>query len=510
MSLPASQHSRKPGTVHLVGAGPGDAGLLTIRAAELLAKADSVVYDRLCGYHFLSHVRPDVRLHNVGKRDSMHLVPQDEICALLVSEAEQGYNVVRLKGGDPYVFGRGGEEAEYLLERGIPFQVVPGISSGIAVPGAAGIPVTHRDFCTSFHVITGHLRSERGQGAYDFAALCALQGTLVFLMGVKNLPTIVSGLLAHGMDPQTPAAVVSKGFSAHQASVHAPVCQIVDALHKAHIEAPAITIIGAVTELGPILSAGSPRKRLQGRKVLVTRTRHQAGKLTELLRSEGAECLELPLLQTQYDLSAELWQPLLTELSATQWVVFTSENGVEAFFAGMRGQRVDLRSLASVKFAVVGSATAEALRKQGFMADVVPPQHSAEALAHALLPHLTPKTSVLIARAAVADPILPRMLAEAGIHVNEFALYSTHPDPRGQELLPTLLAEGDFDWIPFASSSAVEAFAQATAQQNQGLPANLRIACIGPSTQATAVRLGFQVSAVAAQATLADLVAALD
>lgn len=497
------------GVVHLVGAGPGAAGLLTLQAAELLASAGSVVYDRLCGYHFLSHVKPGTRLHNVGKRDNHHLVPQEEICALLVAEAQAGYRVVRLKGGDPYVFGRGGEEAEYLLAHQVPFTVVPGISSSIAVPASAGIPVTHRDHCTSFHVITGHLRAERSEGAYDFAALAALKGTLVFLMGVKNLQRIVAGLLEHGMSPQTPAAVVSKGCSAHQRQVHAPLCGLVEAVEKSAIEAPAITIVGDVTAMGPLLRMGNKDERpLAGKKVLVTRTRHQAGKLSGLLRAAGAEALELPLVETTDCDDDRTWIKMLAALPHSQWLVFTSENGVRAFFSGLRARSYDIRVLSGMQIAVVGTATAAALLEHGLVADLVPAPHSATALASALAGRIQAGDSVLLARAAVADSELPRILQEKGADVQDFALYVTRPYALAQELLPEILTDAEIDWVPFASSSAVEAFVQAL-PSGFVIPSSVRIACIGPSTKTTALRLGLPVHAEATVATLPGLVDAL-
>lgn len=499
---------KSTGMVHLVGAGPGSAGLLTLQAAELLASADSVVYDRLCGYHFLAHIKPGTRLHNVGKRDSHHLVPQDEICALLVAEAQAGYRVVRLKGGDPYVFGRGGEEGEYLLAHGVPFAEVPGISSSIAVPAAAGIPVTHRDHCTSFHVITGHLRAERGEGAYDFAALVALKGTLVFLMGVKNLQSIVDGLLAHGMPASTPAAVVSKGYCAHQAEVHASLGDLVQAVQAARIQAPAITIIGTVTTLGPAFRAAAPLRPLRGRKVLVTRTRHQAGKLSALLRSAGAEALEIPLLDIQPTRDPAVWKNLLSHLPHAHWLVFTSENGVRYFMEGLREQGKDLRTLATLRIAAVGSATAQCLKTFGLLADLVPEQHNALELGMALAPQLNAGEIVLLARAAQADPELPRILTKTGAQVIDAPLYNTQPNAQAQALLPEILADGEIDWIPFASSSAVEAFVQAL-NANVVLTEHTQIACIGPSTAATARRLGLPVHLQAPQATLESLVSNL-
>ena len=498
----------QPGMVYLVGAGPGSASLLTLEATEILAQADSVVFDRLCGYHFLTHIRPGTRLHNVGKRDNQHLVPQDEICALLVSEAKAGHRVVRLKGGDPFVFGRGGEEAQYLLQHQIPFHVVPGISSCIAVPAAAGIPVTHRDHCTGFHVITGHLHAQRQEGAYDYAALTSLKGTLVFLMGVKNLPHIVEGLITHGMPPQTPAAVVSQGYTAKQQSVHAPLCDLPAATRAAGIQPPAITLVGSVTTLGPELCQGQIPLPLTGINILVTRTRQASGKLAGRLRCLGAHCLELPLIRTEPNLDPALWNSLRTTLPTAQWVVFTSENGVNAFFEGLRTHKIDQRLLAHLKFAVVGPATAQALLKAGYQADLQPTPHQGQALAQALLTQGAAQNTLILARAAQSEPQLSEILNQSGAKVLEYPIYHTHFETTIQELVPELVAEGEFDWIPFASSSAVTAFVQAMGSLAD-LPSHTRFACIGPTTAATAEKLGLPVHALAQEATLDGLIQAM-
>ena len=320
------------GLVSLVGAGPGDPGLLTVRSVELLRKADVVVFDKLANFNFVSFLSASAQWIDVGKQADKHTMPQEQINQLLVDLAKQGKRVVRLKGGDPYVFGRGGEEAEVLVANHIPFEVVPGVTSSIAVPAVVGIPVTHRDHCTSFHVITGHERADRNEAAIDFKSLATLSGTLVFMMGVRNLAQISSELVRFGKSPATPVAVISRGCSSRQRQVIGTLETIASKVLEHGIEAPAVTVIGTVVNLEQILSQTGIDQPLRGNRILVTRTRKQAGKLSEKLRSHGAESLEFSLIRVEKNADEVMWNNLLEELPGMDWLVLTSENGVEFLF----------------------------------------------------------------------------------------------------------------------------------------------------------------------------------
>ncbi|HSQ41414.1 MAG TPA: uroporphyrinogen-III C-methyltransferase, partial [Fibrobacteraceae bacterium] len=433
------------GLVALVGSGPGDPGLLTLRAAELLAQADVVVYDHLANFNFLSHLRPSAELVNVGKRSNHHTLPQEKINQLLVDLATQGKRVVRLKGGDPYVFGRGGEEAEFLVAQGIPFEVVSGVTSAVAVPAAAGIPITHRDHCTSFHVITGHERAERGESALDFALLAKLSGTLIFLMGLTNLETITQQLMAEGKSPQTPIAVISRGCSTRQRQILGTLKDIASLVKEQGIEAPAVTVVGSVANLAEVLRSSRPRLPLQGQRILVTRTRTQAGRLSAKLRAQGADVLEIPLIRIEASNEKPMWGSLCAEIPKANWLVLTSENGVEIFLNGLCEHHLDLRKLAQVRIAAIGPATASKLQKAGLIADLVPSSYTVDALTQELLPRLSPQSRLLLARADIANPSIAEALQQAGHTVTEYPIYKTQPEHSRQSILRDLLEQGSLD-----------------------------------------------------------------
>lgn len=498
----------KMGMVSLVGSGPGDPGLLTLRAVELLNQADAVVFDKLANFNFLSHLRDSAELFDVGKQADKHTLPQEQINQLLVDLAKQGKRVVRLKGGDPYVFGRGGEEAEELVAHGVPFEVVSGVTSSIAVPASAGIPVTHRDHCTSFHVITGHERADRENASIDYETLAKLKGTLVFLMGIKNLPQIVTGLMEHGRSADTPVAVVSRGCTGRQREVRGTLANIAQIVADAGIPAPAVTIVGTVVNLAEVLQRTGLERPLRGRRVLVTRTRKQAGRLSAKLRTAGAEALEFPLIRVEESPDEDMWKNLLEELPGMDWLVLTSENGVDILFAKMRSLRMDIRDLIGVKVAAVGPATADRLLEHGIVADVVPATYTVEALTSALMKLLQPGDHVALARADIADPLISHRLREMDVSVLEAPIYRTLPEHRFRPYILDLLDQGEIDWITFASSSTVESFVNLL-EGNVSRIGKVRIASIGPVTSATARKLGLTVHAEAKVHTLDGLVQAL-
>ncbi len=360
------------GMVYLVGAGPGDPGLITQRGLELIRRADCVVYDYLANPALLQEADPRAEMIYVGKKGGDHTLPQAEINRLLVDRARAGKKVVRLKGGDPYLFGRGGEEAEELVQAGIPFEMVPGVSSALAVPAYAGIPLTHRRHASLVSLITGHEDPTKPASAIPWEVLARSPGTLVFLMGVKNLPEISQQLLKHGKDPATPAAVIHRGTTLAQRTVVGTLADIAARVQEAGLTAPAIIVVGSVVELRPQLNWFETRP-LWGKRILVTRTRRQASAFSALLREYGALCLEAPTIEIgPPDDEYEGLDQALHRLEEYQWLVFTSPNGVEAFFQRLFASGRDLRAVGRCRLAAIGVATAQVLKRCGLIADVIP------------------------------------------------------------------------------------------------------------------------------------------
>lgn len=479
--------------VYLVGAGPGDAGLISRKGLSCVRKAGVLVYDSLVSPSFLNEAPLEAELIYAGKRASHHHLKQEEINRLLVEKALEGRQVVRLKGGDPFVFGRGGEEAGALREAGIPFEIVPGISSSYAVPAYAGIPVTHREAASSFHVITGHEGKHKERPVLDYDTLAREEGTLVFLMGLGNLEGIAAALIEHGKKRTTPAAVIQQGTSARQRCITGTLETIARDAVQAGLGTPAITVIGPVAGLRERLSwfGNGP---LSGKKILLTGTRPMTEKLHRLLAPHGAETVDFSLIYTR---------PLTRGLEETAgrlreytWLVFTSGNGVDIFFDYLKARHWDLRQLAHVRFTVIGEGTKDALEQRGFTSDFVPGVYTSEALAGEWIPSLGKEDRVALLRAREASAVLPRELERAGIAYDDAALYETAEDMRRAEELNRILP--DMDYITFASASAVNAFAK-MAEDVSGLEG--KVVCIGPVTRKAALDAGLCVYAGAASYT---------
>jgi uroporphyrinogen III methyltransferase/synthase len=449
------------GTVHLVGAGPGDPGLLTVRAVELIAAADVILYDRLIPPTALDHAREDAELIYVGKQGDGPQFPQEETHRLLVEHARAGRRVVRLKGGDPFVFGRGGEEALVCREAGIPFEVVPGITAGVAAPAYAGIPVTHRDLASGVAFVTGHEDPKKPESALDWPALAAFPGTLVFYMGVRALPRIAERLVSGGRAPDEPVAVVERGTMPGQRIVLGTLADIVD--RAAGIKAPAITLVGPVAALREQL-AWLEARPLHGRTVAVTRARAQASALAARLRALGAEVVEAPAIRIR---ALEAEKP---DLRAYDLVCVTSPNGAERLLDLLR----DARELAGITVAVIGPGTARALRARGVEPDVVPDRAVAEGLVEAL--RGLPVRRALIARAAEGRDVLPDALRERGADVDLLALYETVAEPLDDA---ARAAAAEADDLLFTSASSVRFYVEAG-----GSLEGPRLASIGPATSA--------------------------
>ena len=491
------------GKVWLVGAGPGDAGLFTRKGYEVLQQADVVVYDALVGDAVLALVPQSARKIDVGKRAADHTMPQEQISQVLLDEGLAGNKVVRLKGGDPFMFGRGGEELELLAEHGVPFEVVPGITSAIAVPAYNGIPVTHRDFTSSLHIITGHKRAGADYDI-DFEALVRTKGTLVFLMGVRSLPDIMAGLMNAGMAADTPAAVLQEGTTAGQRRVVATVSTLADEATKAQIAAPAIIVVGGVCALADQF-AWYEKLPLAGCKVVVTRPAELISTMSDRLRKLGAEVLDLPAIATVPIEANGALADAFNHIAQYDWLVFTSPSGVRIFFDELLKSNVDIRGIAQAKFAALGQGTAKELRARGIVADFVPTVANGEALGRELAKEAAPESRILIPRARIGNKQLVEALTEAGHAVDDVPTYDTVSVTQDLVNVAREFEEGRIFCTAFTSSSGVRAFAKANPDLNL---ATVRAACIGEQTRATAAELGMQtwMADAATMDALADLI----
>jgi uroporphyrinogen III methyltransferase/synthase len=473
--------------------------MLTIKGLRALERADVVVHDRLIGTGVLRYAPPDAEFIDVGKWSDWHPVPQEEIQNILIDRARAGKRVVRLKGGDPFLFGRGGEEMEALMNSGVPCELVPGVTSAIAVPACAGISVTHRGLASSLHIVTAHRRD--GESPVDYGALARLEGTLVFLMGVAELPEICGGLIAGGMSLNTPAAVIERGMTARQRRVTAPLGELAERAGSEKVEAPAVIVVGKVVALADRLDwrAALP---LHNWRVVVTRsdaTVQGRGRLTEILRSRGAEVLEVPCTRT------ETIDAPLPSLSGYAWLVFTSPTGVKSFFERLAADQRDVREIGNAKIAAVGPSTKSAMEAHGLRVNLVPPVYSGESLGETLLSDIrssgvSPSGSrLLLLRAERGAPGLTRVLKEGGAEYDEVPLYRTAPIARDSDLIEALTeALRDTDAAAFACASSVRSFAAAWPN------VRVRAACIGEQTERAACEAGYK-TRTAKKATLEDL-----
>lgn len=491
-----------PGRVWLVGAGPGDPGLFTLRGLEVLCNADVVVYDALVGPGVLGLIPESARLIFAGKRSSCHYMKQSEINRLLLEEALAGNDVIRLKGGDPFLFGRGGEELELLAEHGVPFEVVPGVTSAFAVPAYCGIPVTHRDCCSSVHVITGHRREGRDDDI-DFGALVKTGGTLVFLMGVATLHDIATGLMGAGMPGNTPAAVLEKGTTARQRRVSATLSTLENACAEAGVQTPAIIVVGRVCALAEDF-AWFEKKPLSGARVIVTRPRELSSTLAGMLRAEGAEVLELPAIRTVPVKDGAPISEAIRRLEGGgfDWLAFTSPTGVRVFMDRLI-EESDLRALSGVKLAAIGEGSRKVLKQYGLRADFVPSVFDGETLGRELRSVCAPGSRILIPRAAIGNhELIAELEKGAGFEITDLPTYDTeYAESRAFDVAPMIEA-GEIDFCVFTSASTVRGFVA-------GAPgadcAKVNAVCIGRQTADAAKGYGMRVW-IAEKATLEALV----
>ncbi|KMT21840.1 uroporphyrinogen-III C-methyltransferase [Clostridium cylindrosporum] len=480
------------GKVWLVGAGPSDVGLFTLKGREVLEKADVVVYDKLVGGGILSLIPNETELIYVGKTSGNHPVPQDRINEILLEEALKGKNVARLKGGDPFLFGRGGEELELLVEHGIEFEIVPGITSAISVPAYAGIPVTHRDFTSSLHIITGHTKKESAP-SIDFESLVKLNGTLVFLMGVSSLEVICKGLIDAGMDKTTPAAIIESGTTSRQRKVVSTVEYLSSEARDAKIKTPGLIIVGKVAQLSDKFSWAEKRP-LAGTKVLVTRPKSLASRLSKKLYDNGAEVIELPTIETKAIEDNSLLLGEIKNIKDYGWIVFTSPTGVNVFFESLKVNSIDIRSLLGVKFAAVGSATAKAIEDRGIIVDFIPSMFNGKVLAIELSPKVNGE-KVMIPRAKDGTLDIVEEFKKANIDYRDIPIYETIIKETEVDNIE------DFDYVAFTSASTVKGFVNSVKTDYS----RLKAICIGESTEGEAKKYSME-TFVAKRATLDSMV----
>ena len=496
----------KPGTVYLAGGGCGDKGLITVKAMEKLKTCDAVVYDALVNEEFLKWTKPECEKIYVGKRAANHALPQDEINALLIKLGKEGKNVVRLKGGDPYVFGRGGEEGEELYDAGVPFEVIPGITSVIGGLAYAGIPITHRDCVSSFQVVTGHLKSEESE--LDWPVLAKSKGTIVFLMGVKNLEKITGELMKNGMDKNTSAAVVHRASTPYQRVVEGTLETIYGIATEARITAPSLIVVGdVVTKREKLRFFDS--KPLFGKNIVVTRSREQSSKMVAQIAELGGNAIEYPTIKIEpipenVDALAENFGSLGTY----SHIIFTSTNGVEIFFDALKASGRDTRALGNIHVTAIGSATAALLAEQGITADFVPKKYVGEELVDGLMPLLTETSRVLIPRSKNARIYVVEELRKV-CPVDEFQIYETVREDNTDVDVAEMLKNKKIGYITFTSSTTVQYFVEKIGSENVDDTKNAKCVSIGPVTSDKMKELGLTVDVQAEVYTIAGMIEAI-
>lgn len=491
----------KKGTVYLIGAGPGDPGLMTIKGKEVLGSADVIVYDYLVNRRLLELARNEAETIYVGKKAGVKEMSQERINALLVEHAEKGRAVARLKGGDPFIFGRGGEEAEELARKGIPFEIVPGVTSASAVPAYAGIPLTHRDITSSFAVVTGHEDPSKAESSIPWRVLSKI-GTVVFLMGVKKLGVNMRRLIDAGKPPATPAAVITWGTYPSQSTVTGTIENIAETVRKRKdITSPAIVVVGEVVALRDIMN-WYESKPLFGKKVVVTRAEEQASTFTALLEGAGAHVVLFPAIKIEPPKSYKSLDSAIDKLHKYDWIVFTSVNGVKSFFDRMRARGKDLREMHRILIAAIGEVTASDIEKRGMNIELVPQDYRAEGLIKLFRKKKLQGAKILIPRAKEARDILPATLREMGADVQVATAYETKmPGKRRADRIRKMLSQGEIDVLTFTSSSTVRNFLSAVGGLDTA-PAKPVIACIGPVTANTLKENGYRADIVPGEYTV--------
>jgi uroporphyrinogen III methyltransferase/synthase len=497
------------GIVYLIGAGPGDPGLITVKGLECLEKADAVVYDYLANEQLLGHIKEGAEKIYVGKKGGDHTLPQDQINDLIIARAKAGKSVARLKGGDPFIFGRGGEEAEELARAGIPFEIVPGVTSAIAAPAYAGIPLTHRDFTSTVAFITGHEDPTKGESKIAWDKISTGIGTLVFLMGVGNLGRIARELMKNGRDPETPVALIRWGTLPEQETVLGTLSNIGEVARARKLKPPVIILVGEVVALRDKLNWFETLP-LFGKKILVTRAREQASDLSERLRALGAIPVEFPTIGI---LPPESWADVdhgLQQMMMYDWIIFTSANGVKFLVDRLLALGRDVRNLKGPRVCAIGPKTAEALEALKIRVNFVPQEYRAEAILEGLQKEKLKGKNILIPRARVARDVLPEELRKAGAAVDVVEVYQTVLPKENVSKIRELLKKGEISAVTFTSSSTVSNFAEMLGKEKaRALTAGIPVASIGPITAEKARELGIKTAVMPAEYTIPALVQAL-
>ncbi|WP_027338872.1 uroporphyrinogen-III C-methyltransferase [Halonatronum saccharophilum] len=491
------------GKVYLVGAGPGDEGLITLKGLEAIKKADVILYDRLANPNLLKYKKKGSELFYVGKKAGNHYRTQEEINRLLIDKAKEGKTIARLKGGDPFVFGRGAEEGEELLAGGVQFEVVPGITSPISVAAYGGIPLTHREWSSSFTVVTGHEDPTKEESALDWSNLARFKGTLVILMGVRNLPKIAERLMKEGRNPKTPVALIRWGTRANQETMVGDLKNIAQKVEEANFKAPAIIVIGDVVNLREKLN-WFESKPLFGKKIVVTRPKDQKDSFTKCLSREGAKVIEAPAIKIGPPENKKPLEEALRKVSSYHWIIFSSVNCVKRFMKRLFESGQDVRALGGVKLSAIGPKTAEELTKYGFRADYIPNDYVIESILEGFSKEDTKGKRFLLPRANLGREALEVGLKDLGAQVDNVVAYRTLMG-EGNPKLKDMLEKKEIDLLTFTSSSTVDNLIKPLGEDYKELMEGVEVACIGPITAQRAREHGLEVGIVAEEYTVDGL-----
>ncbi len=497
----------RKGRVYIIGAGPGDPGLITIKGSECLKKADVIVYDYLSNERFLKYAKEGAETIYVGKKGACHTKRQNEINTILVEKSNQGKSVARLKGGDPFIFGRGGEEALVLAKEGIPFEIIPGVSSAVAAPAYAGIPLTHREYNSTVAFITGHEDPAKKDSKIAWDKIATGIETLVFLMTVTNLKNTVERLLRYGKDPETPVALVRWGTRPEQETLVGRLHNIVKLALEKDLKPPVVAVVGEVVNLRAKLN-WFEKKPLFGKRILVTRTREQAGEFSEALRQSGAEPIEFPTIEVIPPDSWDAVDKAIEELATYDWIIFTSTNGVKFFIDRLYSLNRDIRELKGIKICAIGPKTSQAIKSLGIRVDMVPDKFIAEEVIEALGKNTISGGRFLLPRALVAREILPQEIQRLGGRIDVVPVYQTVRPVQDKEKIKDMIKSGGIDMVTFTSSSTVKNFTEIFGKDADRLLNSTAVACIGPVTAKTAKEKGLKVSVTAKDYTTAGLIEA--
>ncbi|MCD6567628.1 MAG: uroporphyrinogen-III C-methyltransferase [Dehalococcoidia bacterium] len=498
----------KSGKVYLVGAGPGDPDLITVKGLDCIKKADVIIYDYLIDETLLDSTCPDVERIYAGKSSKCHAKEQDEINQLMLEKSRQGKIVVRLKGGDPFVLGRGGEEAEFLAQHKVPFGIVPGVSSATAVPAYAGIPLTHRCLASSLAVVTGHEDPSKETRSIAWEKLAIGVDTLVVLMGVHNLTHIVEQLIKNGRSPSTPVALIRHGTKQEQQTIVGNLENIIAKASEVNFEPPAVIVVGEVVRIREQLRWFDAQP-LFGKRILVTRARHQAGLLSKLLREHGALPVEMPVIRIQPTASTKKLDQAIRNLEKYHWIIFTSSNGVEVFFQRLHSLNLDACCLKGIRIGAIGPATAKALEIRGIHVDYIPAEYTGKGIASGLGGQDIAGCRILLPRSAISDRELPQTLAQLGAEVHELAIYDAILAAEAVSLGKQMLLANEIDVITFTSPSTVVNLLTLLDGRREVID-RAKVACIGPKTASKAAKAGLRIDIIAQESTIPGLVEAVE